>query len=161
MACSKTDICENCNFTCLDMIEEDVITNNCVENWECSFKELPKSKVDISKFDGFTVGDKNVFQMSNDTEGDLGIADDEVSRVLVFELNENQNSFSAEDGELENMNVHFRRICYCPEVEFKKVTSGCMQGEKQTDGSWFIQGNLNVPYSFSNIEIKFDAQFAN
>ena len=164
-SCNKNEIqiptCENCNFTCLGMNETDVITNNCINNWECNFKVVPQSKVHLSEYQGLTSGNKNVFQMINSTQGDLGIADDEFTNILVFELDESQNSFSVEDSELEGMQVHFKRTCFCNEVEFKPVTSGCIQGEKQSDETWFIQGELNVPYSFGNVDVKFDAQFVN
>lgn len=153
--------CENCKFTCLEENETDILTNDCINNWECNFKVVPKSKVDLSKNEGLASGDKNVFQMFKSTKGNMGVADDEISEILVFEINKNQNSFSVKDEELENMSVNFRTICYCKEVQFKKIISGCMQGEKQSDGTWFIQGNLNVPYSFGNKEVKFEAKFAN
>lgn len=164
-ACKKDEdlipTCENCSFTCIDMNDTDVITNNCIDNWECTFRVVPQSKVHLIENYGVSAGDKNVFQMINFTEGALEIADDEFTNILVFELNESQNSFSVEDSELIKMKVHFRISCFCSEVEFKPVTSGCIQGEKQSDGTWFIQGNLKIPYSYGDVEVKFDAQFLN
>lgn len=46
-------------------------------------------------------------------------------------------------------------------IAFKAITSGCMQGEKQSSGTWFVQGRLNVPYSWGNAVVKFDALFVN
>jgi hypothetical protein len=151
--------CETCNFTCLDANEADVISNACLDNWQCTFSFSPQSKVNTNEQEGVSSGDQNVFQMINYTEGSEEIADDEFTNILVFELDETQDSFSAQDNELEAMKVHYRRICFCSETEFKAVNSGCLQGEKQADGSWFIQGNLNVAYGFGNIEVKLDAQF--
>jgi len=61
------------------------------------------------------------------------------------------------------MNVHYKRVCYCTDVRFKAVTEGCIQGEMQADGTWFIQGHLKKIDSPENadIDIKFDAQFVN
>ena len=151
--------CDDCNFTCLDANAADVITNACLDNYECTFTVTPQSKVNTNEQEGLSGGDRNVFQMINATQGAEEIADDEFTDILVFELDETQNSFSAEDNELEAMKVHYRRICFCSETEFKAVDSGCLQGEKQTDGSWFIQGNLNVAYGFGTIEVKLEAQF--
>jgi hypothetical protein len=151
--------CDDCNFTCLEANEADVITNACLDNYECTFSITPQSNVDPDEQEGVSSGDKNVFQMINDTEGSAAIADDEFTNILVFELDESQDSFSAEDNDLTGMQVHYRRICYCGETEFKAVNSGCLQGEKQADGSWFIQGNLNVAYGFGNIDVKLEAQF--
>ncbi len=151
--------CDDCNFTCLDANEADVITNACLDNYQCTFSITPQSKVDTDEQEGRSDGDQNVFQMINDTEGSAAIADDEFTNILVFELDESQNSFSAEDNELTGMKTHYRRICHCGETEFKAINSGCLQGEKQPDGSWFVQGNLNVAYGFGIIEVKLDAQF--
>ena len=154
--------CENCSFTCLDSNETDVITNGCINNWECNFVVTPQSKVDITEYEGLGSGAKNVFQMINSTQGDVSIADDEFTTILVFELADSQDSFAVEDSELENMKVHFRRVCHCVEgVEFSAITTGCIEGEKQADGTWFIQGNLHILYSFGEVAIKFEAQFVN
>ena len=162
-ACNKDEVqipsCPDCPFSCLDPGDPDVITNNCMDNWDCSFTIIPRSKVDINEHNGYSGGNKRVFQMMNSTEGDLNIADDEITRILVFELSETQTSFSVDDDNLKDMGVFFITQCYCTEVEFKAVDSGCLQGEKQTDGSWFVQANLNVPYSFGDVVVKLDAQF--
>jgi hypothetical protein len=162
-ACSKDEeppsTCEHCEFTCLDTIDSDVITNDCLPNWECSFAVHSQSRVDINEFHGLASGDKNVFLLYNYTEGDPGIADDETAISLVFELDKSQNSFTAKDNDLKLMQVHFQRFCYCSEVDFKQVSLGCIQGERQSDGTWFIQGNLFIFYSFGEIHLKFYTQF--
>jgi hypothetical protein len=164
-ACNKEEMaiptCENCDFTCLDANETDVITNECIENWECSFRSFPSSIVDLEQLEGVASGNKRVFQIIKSTEGEELIADDEFTHVLVFELEEDQQSFSVEGTELQDLNVHFRRICFCTDIDFKAATSGCMQGEQQADGSWFIQGNLTIPYGSFDREMKFEAHFTN
>ena len=162
-SCNKEDqisTCENCNFTCLEMNELNVVTNNCIDNWECEFKVTTKSRVDLDESEGKGNGDKNLFQVINHTDGDLSVIDDELTNILVFELDESQNSFSVEDDELEYINTHFKQVCYCP-VSFKLAKSGCIQGEKQADGTWLIQGNLNLPSVADDYEFRFDAIFRN
>lgn len=162
-SCKKDEIptCENCNFTCIDANESNVLTNNCIENWECNFKVNSQSTIDIEAFNGKTDGNKNVFQIINSTEGSPDIADDEFTNILIFELEESQNSFSVQGSELENMQVHYKRVCFCPNVSFEPISSGCLQGEKQPDGTWFVQGKLVAPASVGGMEIKFDSQFVN
>lgn len=96
-SCTKADdrtpICENCNFTCLDSIGLDVFSSECKENWTCIFKVSAQSSVDLSNVYGLGSGNKNVFQMISSTAGSPSIADDEFLNVLVFELDESQNSF--------------------------------------------------------------------
>lgn len=162
-SCKKDKVeiptCENCNFTCVDASDPDVTTNDCLENWTCNFNLKPQSKVDTGEYGGLADGGKNSFQMILSTEGSLDIADDEFTKILVFELEESQTSFSVEGSELEAMNVYYRVICFCTEKAFIAVNSGCIQGEKQSDGSWFVQGNLTVPYSYGDVEVSFDARF--
>lgn len=153
--------CENCNFTCVETIDSTVFTNNCLDNWTCSYEVIPNAKVDIEESDGYKSGNKNVFKMITRTEGNPMIADDEFTHNLVFELDENQNSFSVENADLEKMNVHFQRSCFCAFRDFIEITSGCLQGEKQADGTWLIQGNLIATYDWGDIDVKFDAQFIN
>lgn len=152
---------EQQTFTCIDANATDVITNDCIDDWECKFKLTSESSVDVSEIEGLSSGDKIVFQMINHTEGSLLIADDEFTNILVFELDESQEFFVVHDSEMEAMNVHFRTLCFCSNIDFVAVTSGCLQGAKQTDGTWLIQGHLTVPYFFGNIDLKFDAQFVN
>ena len=154
--------CEDCNFTCLDQSEPNVYTNDCRDNWECSFKVFSQSSIDLDENLGVVSGDKNVFQMVRSTDGDDDIADDEFTNVLVFDLEEAQNSFSVEDGDLAIMRVHYRSICFCREVDFNAITTGCLQGEKQADGSWFVQGYIEgSSESGGSFEFGVDAQFTN
>lgn len=154
--------CVNCDFNCLEENDSTVITNACFDDWECSFKVSPQSAVNLEEREGLGNGEKNVFQMISITQGAPNIADDEFTNILVFEIEESQTSFSIDDANLANSKVHFRRICYCVDgVEFKAPTSGCIQGERQSDGTWFVQGDLNIAYSFGDFDLKFDALFAN
>ena len=141
-------ICENCSFTCLDSNELEVLTNDCNENWDCNFNVLGQSTISLEEFSGIAFGDKNVFEMVSRTEGDSLIADDEFTNTLILELDANQSSFSVEDLEMEGMQVHYRVSCFCTNLRFIPVTSGCIQGEKQTDGTWRIQGHCIVPNDF-------------
>lgn len=156
-ACDKEKIpsCADCNFTCLDQSEPNVYTNDCRDNWECSFKVMSQSKVDLAEPKGVSIGNKNVFQMVRSTEGEEDIADDEFTEILVFELDASQESFSYEASEL-SLQVHFKRVCFCPEVIFNPIVDGCLQGEKQTDGTWFVQTYFEGEYNFG-----INAQFEN
>jgi hypothetical protein len=152
-------LCENCAFSCLEDNATEVVTNDCRDNWDCTFRLAPQSRVATGEFEGLASGEKLAFQLLNSTQGDERIADDEFTYILVFELEDSLTSFSAEGEELSLLQVHFRRICFCPETDFRAITAGCLQGEKQSDGSWFVQGNLNVPYTGGDFPFKLEAQF--
>ncbi len=165
-ACNSDDdprmpVCEACNFTCLDLSESEIFSNSCGANWVCSFKLNEQSQVDITDTRGFVDGIRNVFSMVNSTQGSLQATDDEITNTLVFDLGNIQSEFSSENEELAALNVHFKRVCFCAETNFKAVTSGCLQGEKQSNGNWFVQGDLTIPYSFGDIDVHIDAEFSN
>ena len=164
IGCSKNGIeiptCENCDFTCIDENETDVLTNECIENWDCVYAIVDNSKVDLNQKEGFSTGEKTVFRMVNSTQGSITIADDEFTNTLVFELKDTQTSFSAIDNELKDMNVFYKVECYCLGVEFIPVSVGCMEGQKQPNGNWFIQGDLKVTHLVQNLEVKFNAEFS-
>ena len=157
----QIDDCESCAFNCTSTADLEVVTNVCLDNWDCNFDIICKSKVDITESSGLSSGNKNVFRMENSTEGDINMADDEFAQILVFELTENRTSFSVSDGEIKSLNAYYRIDCFCPNVSFQQVNMGCMQGEKQSDGSWRVQGNLFIPYIYGDVELKFDAFFVN
>ncbi len=147
-------------LSCFSPDETDVVTNECLDNWDCQFNFVPDSKMNLNQYYGLEAGDKNVFQMINHTEGDPVIRDDEKTHILVFQLeDDSQNSFSLEDDDLELMQVSFRLCCW--PTKFFAVRLGCLSGEKNAStGDWKIQGNLTVVFgpTFSK-EIKFDSVF--
>ena len=162
-SCAKEEVevppCDNCTFDCVDSSHVDVITNDCLPNWMCSFYFTNDSRVETDAYYGVAEGDKRVFQMVSDTEGEDWIADDEFTNILVFEIDPEQTSFSAEDAALKDLRVLYKSICYCSEVMFREISSGCMQGIEQPDGSWHVQGAVVVPYEYLDIQVNFDAIF--
>ena len=161
--CAEEQIanCENCDFNCVDTADRDIITNSCEGNWTCTFEFKPGMKVDLESenFIGNGVGDKNFFVVARSTEGDPGIADDEITYILIFDLKESLSSFSVEDAEFADLNIHFKRLCFCVNIDFFPVTNGCLQGELQDDGTWRIQGSIMTPTPMEEFEFKFDANF--
>ena len=105
-------------------------------------------------------GENVSFQFINSTAGDPILADDEFTGILVFETSSNAESFLAEDAQLREMNVAFRRICFCDQTDFIEIEIGCLEGKKVEDNRWFVQGELTVLFSDSILFLKFDAYFS-
>jgi len=151
--------CKDCPFTCIEADDQEVTTNDCLDNFDCHFRVFPDSKIILDLTEGVKEGEHLVFQMILETEGDELIFDDEFTNILVFELKNEQNSFSVSGEEIANLNVHFRTICFCGNVDFKEVKSGCLQGVKQNEETWKVQGNLEIQRTFETTSLKIDAQF--
>lgn len=165
--CKKEDTlpeCPNCDFTCIPQGEPDVVTNDCKNNFTCDFGLHPNSKLDYSdeNFDNYIKSGNNlVFRMSLHTEGEDIIADDEFTDLLYFEIDPSMESFSAENDNLDLLNVRFQQLCFCADVKTKKPASGCMQGQKIDDNHWKVQANLTIQYPSWEKEVKVEAVFKN
>jgi hypothetical protein len=165
LQCKKQDQlpeCPNCNFTCLPDSEPGVVTNDCMNNFTCTFGLHPDSKLAYTDddFDNYIKsGGKLVFRMRLRTEGEAHIADDEFTDLLFFEIDQAQESFSAEGSELDLLNVRFQQLCFCADVKTKKPVSGCMQGQKIDDEHWRVQADLTIQYPSWTKEMKVDAVF--
>lgn len=151
--------CKACPFDCLGAEDQEVTTNDCLNNWDCRFKIFPDAKIKLDQTEGVVDGEHLVFQMILETEGEEFIADDEFTYILVFELKSEQNSFSVSGDEIKKLNVHFQTICFCGNIDFKEIMSGCLQGVKQNEESWRVQGNLEIQKTLEIAHFKIDAEF--
>ena len=154
--------CPDCNFTCLSDSDTDIITNDCDSATSCAFTIHSDSKLKIEDRLAMTyeAGDKKVFllQVYSDPRDDL--AGDETTIKLGFELPTDQTSFALDDDQLQNINLHSQRICFCSDIPTFKVEQGCVQGKQQTDGSWWVQGDLVIKlWMDEEVDYKFEVKF--
>ena len=166
LQCDRADdptlpVCVDSSPTCLVGDEPDVLSDACRDNWTCSFLVRPAARVDLAADLGVAPGLRTVLQMVNRTEGHPGIADDEFTNVLVVEVPAGRRSFSADDGGLADLKIFYRSICYCANSAFVPVSSGCLRGELQADGSWSVQGSLLIDYDSYEQAVYVDARFRN
>lgn len=144
-ACKEDEspLCDNCTLECLDGTEENVFTNDCKDNWECSFERFDASALSIDE-NGYTVidGNKMVFVASVHTEGVIQIADDEFTYNLIFELESGLTSFKHEGTDLETINLQYQQVCFCENWRFNKVSMGCIHGQLLDDGTWIVQADV-------------------
>lgn len=150
--------CPNCDFDCLDPVNDEPITNDCLPNFECQFVIHENSKLDYNSSSGDIIlpGNKRVFEVAYSTQGDPTIADDEFFDLLTFEIDAGLDSFEAEGDQLESLNLRYIRSCFCMEVAFKEPVSGCVQGQKINDQFWRIQFKGDFEYSFGMRTIAVD-----
>ena len=165
-ACKKKEVvilpfCETCEFDCVDLLNDTPLTNDCLDNYDCTFTVHENSKLDYSNnnFDPVKSGNKRVFKMFSDTEGSAMIADDEFTNILTFQVEANLESFEIGNDELEAVNLRFINLCFCSEVEFKKASLGCIQGQKIDDQFWQIQVNADFEYATFTRTVAVDAVF--
>jgi hypothetical protein len=153
--------CMDCEFSCVDLSNENPLTNDCLDNHTCTFEVHPNSKTDYSQLvqDPIKSGDKLVFQLKTDTQGAPEIADDEFTRVLTFEMDPDITSFSLEVDQFDDVNLRFILLCFCSDVNFKQATAGCIEGEKITDEFWQVQINADFLIANTSLSVVADAVF--
>lgn len=143
-SCDPVTSCDSCDFTCLDEITNEVITNKCPKDYDCTFEIITGMKLTQDSI-GTLVNDDGatIFSIYTYTEGDPNIADDEFSNLIYIQVDNNSTSFSYENIDL-TQNVSISRTCFCwYSSQFRTTDQGCIQGEK-IDNDWFIQGNIEM-----------------
>lgn len=164
LACSEKNdtilpLCETYEFTCVDPFDETALTNDCLDNHDCTFTIHENSGLDYANptSDPVIEGKKTVFKMFDDTQGDPTIADDEFTKVVTFEVDSDLESFSIENGQLNDVQLRFINLCFCSEVVFKNATSGCIEGQKIDENFWQIQVNADFEFSSFTRTVVIDA----
>lgn len=151
--------CDDCGFQCLQEGELNVFTNICPLGFTCEYNVYQNAKVDISKPSGIGKGRNTVFEMITFTEAVINIADDDVRRTMVFEIPAGQRTFYVSPGDLAKTNAFLKSECFCLNTDFVPAGVGCVAGEEQANGVWFLYGKISFPYSYGNEEVKFQARF--
>lgn len=142
-SCDPVPSCESCSFTCLEDITDDVITNKCPQNHDCTFL-LEEDKMLAQDSVGTLLDNTDflVFSIYTYTEGSKLIADDEFTTQIYIDVEQNSTSFSYENDAISE-HATAQRICFCPNTHFRTSDKGCVQGEK-VDGTWYVQGKIMI-----------------
>lgn len=152
--------CDDCGFQCLEEGEPNVFTNNCPLGFTCDYNVYTNAKIDISEPNGIGEGRNNVFEIITFTEAVAGTTDDDVRRTTLFEIPASQRTFYVSSEDLSRTKANLKLECFfCPNPNFVPAGVGCIAGEQQASGIWFVYGKVNFPYSDGDEEVKFEARF--
>ncbi|MGR3810815.1 hypothetical protein [Jiulongibacter sp. NS-SX5] len=161
LSCGENELpesCDNCGFQCLTGEEKKLINNGCLWYDDCSFNYYRNSNIDLSGESSIQDGDKNVFEFKTmDTEV-AGIRP-EIKNTLLFETDPLDKTFWVNGNDFKKLNVHFKRTCTCGNVELSPAKSGCIAGEEQAPGVWFMFGKAIVTTPNGDEEVAFEARF--
>lgn len=150
--------CEDCGFNCLKGDEKKVENNSCEWFDDCAFNYYPNARIDTKQSNGITAGDKNVFEFTSLTSAIEGIRP-EVKNTLIFESEASIRTFWTKGEDFKDLNVQFKRTCVCGNISFSPARVGCIAGEQQALGVWFMYGKVSVQTPNGDEEIKFQARF--
>lgn len=104
-------------------------------------------------------GDKNVFNFTWQFQDCLEVADDEGSRIILFEMPQNVNSFLLKDSaDLRTAKVLVNYACFCYPSGPVLVTRGTIEGQKKSGNVWHLKGCLK-PFPNYADTIDFEADF--
>lgn len=150
--------CEDCGFQCLDGGERNVVTNNCFLFDNCGFTYYPNSRIDTKESNGIAPGENNVFEFMVSNEAVEGIRQ-EITNSLIFETDATIRTFEINGKEFNSLNAHFKRETLNGNIDFVPARSGCIAGEEQASGVWFMYGKVQVPTQDGSEDMKFEARF--
>ncbi|MFB0946661.1 MAG: hypothetical protein QMB24_11030 [Spirosomataceae bacterium] len=151
--------CDDCGFICLQEDELNVFTNRCPLGFTCEYNVYTDSKVDISEPSGISKGRNTVFEMITYTEAVASNINDDIRRTMIFEIPTDQRTFYVSPEDLTKTRAHLKTECICPTTQFVSGELGCIAGEMQFDGVWFVYGKVSFTYPYGTEEMKFEARF--
>lgn len=150
--------CDDCGFQCLTNGEKNVVTNNCFLFDDCGFNYYLNSRIDITESNGFSDGNKKVFKLTTSNDAVEGIRLN-LKNTLVFELDDEIRRFEYNGQDFNSLKVQFKRESGSNINGFDEVKIGCIAGEQQANGVWFVYGKVNVPNVDTDESVKFEARF--
>lgn len=108
------------------------------------FIVYPNSKLEITTADGRTFGkieqgNKLVFEYIFHIESKPGFFDSGYSEYLYFEMDAKTEDFQLKTEDMTNASAYLRKSCYCPNTDFKPVTSGVINAKKTGSMEWEIE----------------------
>ncbi len=93
-------------------------------------------------------GNKTVFCYKYISEDDPAISDDEVTRILMFEVDSNIDNFVLNTSDLSYAQCVLLQSCFCVVGGNLFAESGSIQGSRNSDNSWDLKIDIQTPVKF-------------
>jgi hypothetical protein len=144
------------------------ILNNCIDN-DTSFHPIKIQNYNEYKFtfqknsqihiysDGGKInnaaiedGNSLVFEYSYIYNDKPGIADDEYSENIKFEVEPDSSCFLISDDILNSSTAVFGKSCFCADYGYHWITGGCIKGSKISENEWQIDMNITAEEQYGS-----------
>lgn len=140
----KTEEPKNCICNETEFIADPIPNTS---EYSLTFQE--NSAIEIKNNQNFNEvsiieGNKLVFEFKYVKDDEPFIADDELTETILFEIDDNSDSFELIDNDLEDASVVFGRFCFCVDAGYHLISNGCINGQKLADDKWQI--NMSIVY---------------
>ena len=125
---------------------------------EANYIVYPNASLEVNETENGTVievvdGDMFVFEYRYSTEGVPEIADDELTEVVYFEVDEDTQDFNLNEANFEASRAYLGKFCFCGRTGYFPITSGEINAEKTGDLQWrisldvkaLIEAENNIP----------------
>lgn len=101
--------------------------------------ESDNNQIVNEPFDYFTIqeGAYIIFRYREVLPDNPDIADDEITKELLFQIDNTLETFTFNDEELKELPVLYSTLCFCDIRPFK-ISSGRISGIKNNENSWDI-----------------------
>lgn len=117
-------------------------SNNCPENSVCTIELIPNKTIAFKKdntgvlYPEITEGEKILLKYTFKKNPLPNIQDSNYSEIIYAELNETISEITLADEELQNIKLHFGRLCFCKGetgyFPIKKGTFKISKGERKS-----------------------------
>jgi len=112
--------CKPCQSLKLTVNEAVLVkTINCPENGDCTLELIPNKTITFKKdntnilYPEITKGDKTLLKYTFKRNPIPNSQDGDYTEIIYAELNETLSEISIADTALQNIKLHFGRLCYC------------------------------------------------
>jgi len=141
--------CKPLNFT----LNETVFTKtvNCPDNGECSIELIPNKSLEF-KMDEFSnsypiisEGEKTILKYTYTKNPIQNTQDSNYTEIVYAELDKTVTEISLANNELQDIKLHFGRLCYCKgETGYYPIKNGSFKIEKSSKHTVKIDIEFNI-----------------
>lgn len=135
------------------VVNEAILVNalNCPENGDCTIELLPNTSLEFNK-DEFGIlypvisdGNKTIFKYVFNKNPIPNTQDSNYTEVIFAELDSTVSEKTLTDEALQNIKLHFGRLCYCKgETGYYPIKNGNFKISKSSKKSFKIDFNFKI-----------------
>ncbi len=127
--------------------------NPCPEPNQCQYTFFPGAQLVLHQSDSLIEGveikpgQQLVFRYRYQRKENPAIADDELTRLIVFQVPDTVHRFSFADEALADVQATLVNQCFCPR-QYYPIRQGSLQGVRLDANRWQISLNVQVDTGF-------------
>jgi hypothetical protein len=141
------------NATSDFVVNEAILVNtlNCPENGDCTIELLPNTSLEFEQdefgnlYPVISEGDKTIFKFIYTKNPIPNTQDSNYTEIILAELDATVSEKTLTDEALQNIKLHFGRLCYCKgETGYYPIKKGEFKISKASEKSFKIDFHFKI-----------------